>query len=85
MSAPVPAAAADEIARLVARIGMQPDLVRALAVRAAAVADALLWHSAGATAFRDQVHTDAVRLRGAADSLDAAADVLRRYASGLPR
>ena len=85
MTAPVPAAAADEVARLVARLGMQPELLRALAARAAAVADALLWHSAGATTFRDRVHADALRLRAAADGLDYAADLLRRYASGLAR
>jgi hypothetical protein len=83
MTAPGRAAAADEAARLVARLGMQPELVRALATRAAAVADALLWHSPGATAFRDRVHADAVRLRAAADTLDAAMDQLRRYAAGL--
>jgi hypothetical protein len=85
MTAPTPAAAANEVARLVAQLGMQPELLRALAGRAAAVADALLWQSAGATAFRDRVHADAVRLRAAADTLDAAMDLLRRYASGVPR
>lgn len=86
MTAPVAAgAAADEVARLVARLSMQPDLLRALATRAAALADALLWHSAGATAFRDRVHADAVRLRTAADGIDGAVDLLRRYASSLPR
>jgi hypothetical protein len=85
MTAPARAAAADEVARTVARLGMQPDLLRALATRAAAAADALLWRSAGAPAFRDRVHTDAVRLRAAADTLDAALDALRRYAADLPR
>lgn len=85
MTAPGHAAAADEVARLVARLGMQPDLVRALAARSAAVADALLWRSAGATVFRDRVHADAVRLRAAADTLDAALDLLRRYANGGQR
>ncbi|HEU5005568.1 MAG TPA: hypothetical protein VFT67_01280 [Jatrophihabitantaceae bacterium] len=85
MTAPARAAAADEVAKLVARLDMQPDLIRALAARAAAAADALLWRSAGATAFRDRVHADAVRLRTAADTLDAALDALRRYAAGMPR
>lgn len=85
MSAPFPAAMGPAVdatvaARLADGLLLQPEAVRAVATRAALVAEALPWHSPAATAFRERVSGTACALRAAADRLDDAVGLLQRYA-----
>ena len=68
--------------RLIARwVRAEADTLRALSVRITVAAAATRWESAGAARFRDRVRERAIAMRGAANRLDAAADVIDRHAA----
>ncbi len=77
-------AGAHQATRLVSGLSLEPDTVRGVATRAALIAETVPWHSPAATAFRARVTRTAVALRGAADDLDSALQLLRRYTRSLP-
>jgi hypothetical protein len=89
MPLPVAPVADHPLATLLAGLGAQADVLRAVATRAGLLAGALEWRSAGAHGFDDQVAALVGGLRAAADRLDtlpqlAAGAAPSRFPGGAP-
>jgi hypothetical protein len=90
MPRPVAPVADHPLATLLAGLGAQADVLRAVATRAGLLAGALAWRSAGARGFDDQVAALSGALRAAADRLDTLPELAvrpapSRFPAGAPR